>query len=43
MSAKTYYGLCGSCRYCELGDIYTSSYVTHFKFSRIFYLFSSTE
>ena len=31
MSYKNYYGLCGSCRYCELGDSYTSCYVTHFK------------
>ena len=23
MSTKNYYGLCGSCRYCELGDSYT--------------------
>ena len=41
MSAKTYYGLCGSCRYCELGDSYTSCYVTHFKCSCFFNFLSS--
>ena len=43
MSAKTYYGLCGSCRYCELGDSYTSCYVTHFKCSRNGYSVTATE
>lgn len=31
---RCYYGLCGSCRYCELGDSYTSCYATEFKCSR---------
>ena len=43
MSAKTYYGLCGSCRYCELGDSYTSCYVTRFKCSRNGYSVTATE
>lgn len=43
MSAKSYYGLCGSCRYCELGDSYTSCYVTHFKCSRNGYSVTATE
>ena len=43
MSAKNYYGLCGSCRYCELGDSYTSCYVTHFKCSRNGYSVTATE
>lgn len=34
MPNKNYYGLCGSCRYCELGDSYTSCYTTHFKCAR---------
>lgn len=32
--SKSYYGLCGSCRYCELGDGYTGAYSTSFKCSR---------
>ena len=34
LSGKNYYGFCGSCKYCDLGDSYTSSYSTSFKCSR---------
>lgn len=30
---KSYYGKCGSCRYCELGTAYTFAYSTSFKCS----------
>ncbi len=41
--AKSYYGFCGSCRHCVLGDSYTSGYVTHFKCSRNGYRVTATE
>jgi len=34
MARKNYYGCCGSCMYCVLGDSYTSFYTTKFKCSR---------
>lgn len=34
MSYKNYYGCCGSCVYCELGDGYTVAYTTKFKCSK---------
>ena len=29
--SKSYVGLCGSCKYCDLGDKYTFCYSTSFK------------
>jgi len=43
MAKKNYYGYCGSCMYCELGDSYTSGYVTKFKCSRNNYYVTATE
>ncbi len=43
MAKKNYYGYCGSCKYCELGDSYTSCYVTHFKCSRTGHRVTATE
>lgn len=34
MAVKNYYGLCGSCKYCELGTGTTYAYATSFKCSR---------
>lgn len=34
MAKKNYYGLCGSCKYCELGDNYRWAYSNSFMCSR---------
>ncbi len=41
--SKSYYGLCGSCKFCELGDGYTYLYKTKFKCSKTGYTVAADE
>lgn len=43
MAAKSYYGKCGSCKYCELGTAYTFAYSTSFQCSRNHYSVKADE
>lgn len=43
MARKNYYGLCGSCIYCELGDKETFCYSNTFRCSRSNYRVKADE
>ena len=43
MAKKNYYGCCGSCKFCELGDNYTSLYTTKFLCSKNAYRVKADE